>query len=39
MSIFVISTLTIEIYGEMYEWLLAFCLRKRRRWRDDEIER
>jgi hypothetical protein len=35
----VISILKIETYGEMYERLLAFSLRKRRRWRDDEIER
>jgi hypothetical protein len=35
----VISILTRETYGEMYEWLLAFSFRKRRRWRDDEIER
>jgi hypothetical protein len=35
----VISNLKIETDGEMYECLLAFSLRKRRRKRDDEIER
>jgi hypothetical protein len=35
----VISILMIETYNEMYEWLLAFSPRKRRRKRDDKIER